>query len=83
MKFDYTDVTMFIVLFILISIGIMAGCKDEHAYNTKTSENVISKTQVPYGSHSVVDMKTVEHDDHWFVICLDYFIHHPNCPCKE
>lgn len=28
-----------------------------------------------------VQMVTVEHDDHWWILCRQTFAHHPDCPC--
>lgn len=30
-----------------------------------------------------IQMVTVQHDGHWWILCRDTAIHHPDCPCRE
>lgn len=31
---------------------------------------------------TTIQMVTVQHDGHWWVLCRDTFAHHPDCPCR-
>lgn len=30
-----------------------------------------------------IQMVTVQHDAHWWILCREHFAHHPDCPCRE
>lgn len=34
------------------------------------------------GPPKTIQMVTVQHDDHWWVMCRESFTHHPDCPCR-
>lgn len=33
--------------------------------------------------HKTIQMTTVQHDDHWWILCRESFSHHPDCPCRS
>lgn len=35
----------------------------------------------PPGPPKTIQMCSVQHDGHWWVICRETFAHHPDCPC--
>ena len=32
---------------------------------------------------TTIQMVTVQHDGHWWVLCREHFAHHPDCPCRS
>lgn len=32
---------------------------------------------------ATIQMVTVQHDGHWWVLCRENFTHHPDCPCRR
>lgn len=44
-----------------------------------------SRTQPDVGVEppATIQMVTVQHDGHWWVLCRETFAHHPDCPCRS
>lgn len=36
----------------------------------------------PVGPPSTIQMVTVQHEGHWWILCREAFTHHPDCPCR-
>lgn len=30
-----------------------------------------------------IQMVTVQHDEHWWILARESFVHHPDCPCRR
>jgi len=35
------------------------------------------------GPPSTIQLVTVQHDGHWWVLGREHFAHHPDCPCRS
>lgn len=80
MKRGFTLVEVLVSLAILATLAglIIPGCAAVAEANRKARQN-------PDKAERSFYLSTERHDGHMWVMnrTMDYFIHHPDCPCKE
>ena len=71
------------VLLVLLLVGFLTGCSDEHREEKKLGVPIINWTRVGYSGL----LSTCEFEGHKYVL-YSYdrgagIVHHPDCNCKE
>lgn len=69
-----------IIFLIVCVLSVSCSKQDPIPKTVSTPDNEIVPMDHPRKSSRIT---TVQHDNHWFLVLGDNFIHHISCPCKK